>query len=78
MTSAQNREKLTPPPCPKNVRIETSKVFCTKKCGRPHLKNQPPFHLSEKCPHLTNSPLTADVFYGQPFMNKFKRRTLSN
>jgi len=76
-TSAQNREKLTPPlvrkisalvqppsplVCADTINFEKPEVFCTKKCGRPHLTN-PLF----PCPHWTNplSPLTADVFYGQ-------------
>jgi len=50
--SAKTREKLTPPPCqgeevvpppPLSVRTHYKfrkiRSFCTKKCGRPHLKN---------------------------------------
>jgi len=65
--SAQNREKLTsslPPPLSAMAHIpfsvwthrenfEKLEVFCTKKCGRPHLKNFPP-PLSEKCPQWAN------------------------
>jgi len=63
-TSAQNREKMallaplsalaqalsTPCPCGHTINIEKSEVFCTKKCGRPHLKTPRP------------SPLTAGVY----------------
>jgi len=49
----KNLEKLTllplcphwlNPPCPygHTINFEKSVVFCTKKCGRPHLKNPPP------------------------------------
>jgi len=56
-TSAHNREKLTPPPplsakCPPwlnspclyghTINFETSDVFFTKKCRRPHPKNPLP------------------------------------
>jgi len=44
------------PSCPSGhtMNFKKSDVFCTKKCGRPHLKNPLPL------------PLTVDVFYGRP------------
>jgi len=46
-----------------------SELFCSKKCGRPHLKKPLPL-LSAKCPHWTYTPpLTADAFYGWPLTN---------
>jgi len=81
MTSAQNREKLTPPPCRKRaywlnplpscpceltINFEKSQVFCTKKCGRPHLQKTLP--LIQKMSTLDN-PLTADVFMDSPISN---------
>jgi len=84
MTSAQNREKLTLPllsaKCPHwlnplaplSVRTHRKfqKIRCIlpKKSVRPHLKNL----LTRKMFALVNSPfpLIADVFYGQPLMNK--------
>jgi len=55
-----------PCPCEHTINLEKSDVFCTKKCGRLHLKPLP------SCPQnvRTKQPtpplyLTADVFYGQ-------------
>jgi len=53
-----------PLPSPLSVRAhhafrKNREFFCTKTCGRPHLKKPP-------CLHWTNSPLTADVFHGWP------------
>jgi len=41
---------LSPCPCIHTKNFENFNVFCTKKCGRPHLK---PPSLSEKCPYWT-------------------------
>jgi len=51
------------------INFEKPYVFCTKKCGRPHLRKPPP-PLSEKCLPWTTPP-ECGVFYGQPL-------TLSN
>jgi len=64
---------FTTPLCPygHTINFENSEVFCTKKCGRPHLKN-PSSPLVRKMSALNepNYPLNADVFYGRP-LTKF-------
>jgi len=72
-TSAQNREKLTlPPPCPHwlnfpplseriHHKFRTFRSFCTKKCGRPHLKNLP-FPLIRKMSSLDKPPSSLTFF----------------
>jgi len=58
-----------PPPCPcgHTINFEKPDIFCTKKCGHPHLKTP---SLSEKCPHRKNLlPLTADVLYRRPLIS---------
>jgi len=60
---------LAQPPFPlvwHTINFKISDAFCTKKCGRPHLKKPP---LSAKCLHYTNTnplPLTVDVFLWTP------------
>jgi len=50
---------LAQAPCPCGYTINFEKLkFCTKKCGRPHLKNLLPLSVLDKT-------LTADDFYGQ-------------
>jgi len=54
---------LPPCPCGHTINFQKSEVFFTKKCGRPHLSSP----LSENVrTRQTPSPLTADIFYGQP------------
>jgi len=66
----KSQKNWPPPPCPcecgHTLHFEKSGVFCTKKCGRPHLKNSPCQKnvRTGETPH--SSPLTADVLYGQP------------
>jgi len=50
------------PPCPykHTINFEISEVFCTKKCGRPHLKTPSPrLPLGRKMSALDKLPLTA-------------------
>jgi len=56
----------TPPcPCGHTINFKNSKVFCTKKCGRPHLKN--PLFPCPQNVRIGQPPLT-DVFYGRPLI----------
>jgi len=48
-TKSQKIDPFHPCPCGHTINFEKSEVFCTKKCGRPHLKNLP------LCPHWTNT-----------------------
>jgi len=50
----------------KHYKFRNFEAFCTKKCGRPHLKNPLLFVRWTK-------PRTADVFYEQPLT-----RTIAN
>jgi len=89
----QNREKVTPPPCPQNVctgstpspcghtlNFKKSEVFALKGAddGRQHLKKPP--CLKNVRAGQTPSPLTADVFYEQSLTvpsEDFMRYTIS-
>jgi len=59
-------------PCGYTINFKKSEVFCTKKCGRPHLKN--PSLLVRKMSALDKLPSTADVFYERPLkLSKYCR-----
>jgi len=73
-TSAQNREKLTPPTLSfgHTINFEKSEAFCIKKCGHPHLKNPLPFvrkmsalDKPPECgrPSLWTAPYVLFLFY---------------
>jgi len=55
------------------INFEKSEVFCSKKCGRPHLRNS-----LLPCPKNVRTkqiplPLTADVFHGQLLIVRISR-----
>jgi len=52
----------TPCLCKHTINFEKSYVFCTKKYGRPHLKNPPCLQNVR----TRQTPVSADVFYGRP------------
>jgi len=49
-------------PCGHNINFEVSEVFCTKTCGRPHLKNH---LLSAICPRWSSPP---PIWLQTPFL----------
>jgi len=59
--SALAQPPFSPCSCGHTINFEKSDDFCTKKCGRPHLKNPLP-----PCNRLSQS---ANVFYGQPLIS---------
>jgi len=67
---------LSPYLCGHTINSEKSDVFCTKKCGRPHLKYPSPF--VRKMSALDTPTPTADVFYGQPLIKKKKTASFSD
>jgi len=54
-------------PCGHTITLEKSEVVSTKNCGRSHLKNLSPLVHKMSALDKPVSPLSADVFYGQPF-----------
>jgi len=59
--------KIDPYPLVRADTPNISKIFLLQKVRTSAFEEIPsPSPLSEKCPHWTNSPPTADVFYGRP------------